>query len=112
MPAGNLGVDPFQNQHLAIEADHLAIVCAGRRGPGADIGFAFDAPLEDHFLRLWVVMSEHDDVSVRSTVNTVSQRTLIPRCCFGATAILVAVIGCEPPSVLRFPLAASWPASR
>ena len=37
--ARDLGIDPFQNQHLAIEAYHLAIFDAGI-GTRADIGLA------------------------------------------------------------------------
>jgi hypothetical protein len=79
--AGDLGVDPFQGENLAIEPDHLTIVGAGRRGTRADIGLAFDAALEDHFLGLRIVTPEHEHVATGGTINDIGLGALIPRWC-------------------------------
>jgi hypothetical protein len=95
--ARDLRVDPFQNQHFAIEAHHLAIFDTGI-GTRADIGLAFDVTLDDHFLRLWIVVPEHENVTARRAINEISLGALISCRHYGASAILIPVICGQPPA--------------
>jgi hypothetical protein len=93
----DFGIDPFQNQHFAIEAYHLAIFDTGI-GTRADIGLAFDATLDDHFLWLWIVVPEHENATAGRAIDEISLGALISCRHYGASAILISVICGQPPT--------------
>src|SRR5262249_15470668 len=93
--ACDLGIDPFQDQYLAVEAHNFAIVGAGWNAARAHVGLALGAAFEGHILHLRIVVAEHPDAAGFRGLDRIRLRALAFRRDLGTRAILVAMICCE-----------------